>query len=477
MNLKLPSISGDKIQLTREKGGGVCRHLMGLNFGLGLAVVLAFFGGSPVRGAVLLNASFSDGDRLTQNLPNSARWYSGGASNNVSAASGALVFTGDSGGSSPGSIHGGGLAYFTAAGKPISLAVGQSLTLSFNYSSSQSDSGDWDFGFGLYNSGGLRIAADNSGFNNSIFNKYTGYEAAGILGPDISGLGRYKIASRTLSGNNLLASSFYTIFGGNVKQIAGTNAGQTYAASLTLSAINATNLVLTSVIAGQTLTRTNVSGVVTNFDTVGIFAPGAPGTFTVDNVAVTVSNIPPVANVMTVPRTAGMRLLIALSDLATNWTDIAGNPVTLTGIAATSTNGATLFPLNLTTNLDGSYVITDSTFIGYVNNTNVNDQFTYTISDGKGGTSVGYVNIVVSSSPLFGQATSIAAAGDPAINVSFAGHPGYSYSVQRSTNLVSWKTIWTTNAPPGGLFSYGDNFGDLGGIAPSSAYYRLAWTP
>src|SRR5882757_9790771 len=95
---------------------------------VGLLVVFSL----PVNGQ-LLNDNFSDGERLTQNVPTSAHWYSGGTSANVSAVTDALVFTGDVGGSTPGSIHGGGLAYFTAAGSPFSMAVGQSRTLSFNY--------------------------------------------------------------------------------------------------------------------------------------------------------------------------------------------------------------------------------------------------------------------------------------------------------------------------------------------------------
>ena len=60
--------------------------------------------------------------------------------------------------------------------------------------------------------------------------------------------------------------------------------------------------------------------------------------------------------------------------------------------------------------------------------------------------------------------------------VSFAGIPGYTYGVQRSTNLLAWVTLVTTNAPANGLFNYTDNFSDLG-FVPASAYYRLLWQP
>jgi hypothetical protein len=110
-------------------------------FGFYIAGILAFFNTS-VRSQVLLNDNFSDGERLTQNPPGSAHWYSGGLSSNVSASSDALVFTGDVGGRTPGGIHGGGLAYFTAAGSPFSLSIGQTMMLSFDYGYAQIDSTD-----------------------------------------------------------------------------------------------------------------------------------------------------------------------------------------------------------------------------------------------------------------------------------------------------------------------------------------------
>jgi hypothetical protein len=48
--------------------------------------------------------------------------------------------------------------------------------------------------------------------------------------------------------------------------------------------------------------------------------------------------------------------------------------------------------------------------------------------------------------------------------------------VQRSTNLVDWATLVTTNAPVNGVFEWVDDFSDLNvppDPAPSSAYYRL----
>ena len=190
-----------------------------------------------------------------------------------------------------------------------------------------------------------------------------------------------------------------------------------------------------------------------------------------------VTNHPPVASVMIVTRPNGLNVKIPLSDLATNWSDPDGDLVRLIAVHFTTTNGVPVYPLNLTTNLDGSYVITNIAFLGYVNPLNVDDQITYTISDGHGGTNQGQVDIVVSTSPMFGQTTSLVPSASGGVTLKFAGQPGYTYDIQRSTNLTAWVTIWTTNAPPAGPFRFTDTYLDLGGTPPASAYYRLSWVP
>jgi photosystem II stability/assembly factor-like uncharacterized protein len=65
--------------------------------------------------------------------------------------------------------------------------------------------------------------------------------------------------------------------------------------------------------------------------------------------------------------------------------------------------------------------------------------------------------------------------GDP-VTINFSGTPGHIFNVQRSTNLLSWTTILTTNAPASGLFICTDNFSDLSG-PPPYAFYRLSWAP
>jgi hypothetical protein len=78
--------------------------------------------------------------------------------------------------------------------------------------------------------------------------------------------------------------------------------------------------------------------------------------------------------------------------------------------------------------------------------------------------------LTASASGLAGQINSFTLNGG-AVSMTFAGIPGYTYNVQRSSDLSTWNTIWTTNAPPGGVFQFSDS------AAPQpNAFYRLLWS-
>jgi hypothetical protein len=143
--------------------------------------------------------------------------------------------------------------------------------------------------------------------------------------------------------------------------------------------------------------------------------------------------------------------------LSTYWSDADGDPVALTN-AISSTNGATV-----------SY---DSDFVYYSNPNDVSDQINYTIGDGQS-TSPGVISITIGTGTSFGGGQAVTITGN-SVTVTFAGIPTYQYTVQRSTNLVDWVSIFTTNAPSNGVFIYTDNFSDLGFVVPSAAYYRTA---
>jgi hypothetical protein len=172
-----------------------------------------------------------------------------------------------------------------------------------------------------------------------------------------------------------------------------------------------------------------------------------------------VTNHAPVASTAIYSRSLNSFKIFKSDFLATACTDADGDTlvITATGI---STNGVSL--------------LSNPVFLGYINANNVNDQFTYTVSDGFGGIATGTIRI--NFTPFVTGQNGTINASNGLAHVAFHGIPGFLYDIQRSTNMVDWTTIQTTNTPSGGRFQFDDNFNDLGS-APASAYYRLKWNP
>ena len=168
-------------------------------------------------------------------------------------------------------------------------------------------------------------------------------------------------------------------------------------------------------------------------------------------------NRSPVANPLTITNVAPLVLHIPISELTSNATDADGDTITLAGFSATTTNGIAL--------------LTNNTFISYSNYANVPDEFTYTISDGRGGTASASVQIA--PSPM-GWFTILPVITTNSVGLHFAGKPGSTYYLERSTNLSDWVTIWTNIAPADGMFDYMDDFHGLTNPVPA-AFYRLRW--
>jgi hypothetical protein len=206
------------------------------------------------------------------------------------------------------------------------------------------------------------------------------------------------------------------------------------------------------VLSGQSVTLSK-SGAAVTITATGSAKTGVSGTFLV--------NPGPMAMPMTVTRTAGLTLKIAWSDVATNWSESVGGTVTLSGLNLVTTN-----QVHLTTN---------STWILYTNSPNVNDQITYTINDSLGRTNPGVINVVINPF-VTGQNTTVSVSNGTA-TVTFYGKPGLTYVTQRSTNLVNWVSIATNTVSSSGVINVTDNFSDLGGNIPISAYYQLGWSP
>jgi hypothetical protein len=180
-------------------------------------------------------------------------------------------------------------------------------------------------------------------------------------------------------------------------------------------------------------------------------------------VSLTIANVAPVATDVAVTRTAGTRVAVLLTSLTNHWSDANHDLITLASVSATSTNSVT--------------VTSNANFIIYPSTApNVNDQISYTISDGHGGTGTGHVNITTTFF-LTGQPGTLTSIVGSSVTVKFYGIANYTYITQRSTNMVSWVSISTNTVNSAGQpFTVTDTFSDLGSV-PSSAYYRLEWQP
>jgi autotransporter-associated beta strand protein len=292
---------------------------------------------------------------------------------------------------------------------------------------------------------------------------------------DVSGLSSYAL----VSGQTLTNISGTGNLAGNVNLSAGSLALSYTNGTPSLSVTNGTltfnGNAVTVAVAGSLphgiykLISTNSGGLVSGTLPATVTVNGigtATGSLSISNGELYLTvNHAPVAGNATYTRNAGIYALrITISDLLTNVTDADSDTITLVG-TGTSTNGVIV-------SLSGTNLL------NYYNMNNVNDQFSYTVTDGFGGTNTGLVSIVVSNAivgPTGGAITSFTAG---VANLTFHGIPNYSYIAERSTNLSLnvWVDIATNTAATNGVISVTDSFGDLGG-APASAYYRLKWQP
>jgi hypothetical protein len=175
-----------------------------------------------------------------------------------------------------------------------------------------------------------------------------------------------------------------------------------------------------------------------------------------------VTNHPPTAAPAFYTRTAGSPLMIVIADLATNWSDVDGDTLTLAAVGV-STNGVTLV------NTNGVLL--------YVNSNNVADEFIGTITDGWGGMCFETVRITVVAAEVSNipQFLTVAANADGTVTLNFAGAPGDAYILEATTDLAAgnWEPIATNVVGTNGQWQYTDE------QAPSYAqrFFQLVLAP
>jgi hypothetical protein len=156
-------------------------------------------------------------------------------------------------------------------------------------------------------------------------------------------------------------------------------------------------------------------------------------------------DVAPVASADGAATELNQPITLGLSQLLSNDSDPDGDSLTILSVSVTSTNGGTV-----TLTASG---ITYSPVNGFTGL----DQFSYTISDGRGGTATAQVTVFVSAGPLPPQNGLALSTAQTGLLVRFAGTPGQSYQIQRAAAITGpWATLTTTPAPIYGIIEYAD---------------------
>ncbi|MCX6896741.1 MAG: autotransporter-associated beta strand repeat-containing protein [Verrucomicrobia bacterium] len=140
----------------------------------------------------------------------------------------------------------------------------------------------------------------------------------------------------------------------------------------------------------------------------------------------------------------------------------------------TDANGDTLTISAVTQGAHGTVAIANSTDVTFISSTVGADSFTYTVSDGKGGTAVGTVNVAVTA-VVNQQTPELSFNGSGNAVLVFWGVPGMTYTIQKSTDLSTWTDLTpTVTANDTSTQPYGQiNFTDTGAPSGPAGFYRL----
>lgn len=233
--------------------------------------------------------------------------------------------------------------------------------------------------------------------------------------------------------------------------------------AVTLDGANASDFLLTPPTGGATLAPGDTVSFTVQFTPsttgarnamlhIGSNAPG--GTALYEFPLRGTGNTPPTVPAQTFTRGQGLPLKIKLSTIFAACSDAEAGTLSISSLGASA---------------EGASIAQTATHLIYTPVNDNNDTFSYTVSDGQGGIATN--TITVNVVPQTGAVTGSTIAPGGALTASFAGIPGLSYTVERSTDLMTWTPLSTVTAPANGLFSITDNDG------LPSAFYRLRYNP
>ena len=173
-----------------------------------------------------------------------------------------------------------------------------------------------------------------------------------------------------------------------------------------------------------------------------------------------VINTPPVAGNATIVRAPTSSVKVRLATLRTNASDADGDPLTMS-VSTTSPNGATIF-------VSGAWV----NYMPAAGFTNA-DSFTYTVTDGRGGSATGTVTVAILVDNSQSQNLTITALGGNQYRIDGSGIPGYTYRLQSSDSMspFDWLDITggSMTADSAGAFQYTDT------TEVSTRFYRSVY--
>lgn len=232
--------------------------------------------------------TFADGERATQNPPDSLQWFSTFAGS-MSVSPGALRIAPTN------STVRAATAYFTAANARVTLGLGERITfsLTFTPTTTAATSSPNGLRLGLFDSGGVRLTGDANPTDNS----YRGY-AAFVNPLNTASRIQERIGTGALItslGTGIYDSNLVT--GASSGETLNFEAGESYVASLWVTRSMANQwLVGFSLTGGNlgllTFEAEDTSGVVTSFDTISFGLNSDMGVTDFTQVAVVVSAIP-----------------------------------------------------------------------------------------------------------------------------------------------------------------------------------------
>ncbi len=330
---------------------------------------------TSATGQTIINDSFADGERLTFAPPNSGVWLKAQSGTATTVAPGSARFTWNT--TSADMISG----FFTSAGSPVTLGVGDTLNLSltFSFTGLNPDaiaSPSPGLRFGILDSKGSR-PADNGGTGNAVYIGDTGYGLFTAISTVASTSGSAFTLNRrtTLTSNNIFntGADFTTIGAGGGPAQAFAN-DIDYTLTYSITRLSATQTRLAASITGGALgdaynfstTETSPTPE-TTFDYFGwrVQSSNFAASITFKNLSVTLGLTPPTITTQPVGRTTieGDNVVLAASasgsaPLAFQWSK--------NGVPIAGATGPNLTLNDVRVSDSGAYVFTATNPAGVV---------------------------------------------------------------------------------------------------------------